>query len=57
VSIFIERLDTASEPLTGLDSMGAMNAYGSMVDEFQITVVGEVPAATVERVAASIERR
>jgi len=57
VSIFIERLDTASKPLAGLDNMGAVNAYGSMVDDFQITVVGEVPAATVERVAASIERR
>ncbi len=57
LSIFIERLDTASKPLAGLDSMGAVNAYGSMVDEFQITVVGEVPAATVERVAGSIVRR
>jgi len=57
LSIFIERLDTASKPLAGLDSMGAVNAYGSMVDEFQITVVGEVPAATVERVAGSIARR
>ena len=57
LSIFIERLDTASKPLTGLDSMGAVNAHGSMVDGFQITVVGEVPAATVERVAGSIARR
>jgi len=57
VSIFIERLDSASKPLAGLDSMGAMNAYGSMVDGFQITAVGEVPAATVERVAESIARR
>ena len=57
MSIFIERLDTASEPLAGLDSMGAVNAYGSMVDGFQITVVGEVPAATVEQVAGSIVRR
>ncbi len=57
VSVFIERLDTASEPLDGLSSMGAVNAYGGMVDEFQITVVGEVPAATVERVAMSIVRR
>lgn len=57
VSIFIERLDSTSEPLDGLDSMGAMNAYGTMVDDLQITVVGEVPAATVERVAASIAKR
>ena len=57
ISVFIERLDTTSEPLDGLDSMGAVNAFGSMVDDLQITVVGEVPAATVERVAASIARR
>jgi len=57
VSVFIERLDAASAPLDGLDSVGAVNAYGSMVDDIQITVVGEVPAATVERIAASIARR
>ncbi len=57
VSVFIERLDAASESLDGLDSVGAVNAYGSMVDDIQITVVGEVPAATVERIAASIAKR
>jgi sigma-E factor negative regulatory protein RseB len=57
VSVFIERLDEASEPLAGLDSMGAVNAFGAMVGDLQITVVGEVPATTVERVAASIARR
>jgi sigma-E factor negative regulatory protein RseB len=57
LSVFIERLDTAAQPLDGPSSMGAVNAYGSMVDGFQVTVVGEVPAATVERVAMSITRR
>jgi sigma-E factor negative regulatory protein RseB len=57
LSVFIERLSTAGKPLDGLDSMGAVHAYGSMVDDFQITVVGEVPAATVTRVAGSITRR
>jgi sigma-E factor negative regulatory protein RseB len=57
ISVFIERLDKTTEPLAGLDSMGAVNAFGSMVDDLQITVVGEVPAATVERIAASISRR
>ena len=57
VSVFIERLDTTSKPLDGLSSMGAVNAYGIMVDDLQITVVGEVPAATVERIATSITRR
>lgn len=57
LSVFIERLSTTGKPLDGLDSMGAVHAYGAMVDEFQITVVGEVPAATVTRVAGSITRR
>ena len=57
LSVFIERLSTTGKPLDGLDSMGAVHAYGAMVDEFQITVVGEVPAATVTRVAGSVTRR
>ncbi len=57
ISVFIERLDAASEPLAGLDSMGAVNAYGRMIEDYQITVVGEVPAITVERVSRSIVKR
>lgn len=57
LSVFIERLETAGKPLDGLDSMGAVNAYGSMLEGFQITVVGEVPAETVTRVAGSVARR
>ena len=55
--MFIEQLDAVSEPLAGLDTMGAVNAYGRMVEDYQITVVGEVPAITVERVSRSIARR
>ena len=55
VSVFIEQLDTAGKPLDGLSSMGAVNAFGSMVNGYQVTVVGEVPAATVERVAGAIK--
>jgi sigma-E factor negative regulatory protein RseB len=57
VSVFIEQLDAASEPLAGLDTMGAVNAYGRMIEDYQITVVGEVPAITVERISRSIVRR
>ncbi|NIP48041.1 MAG: hypothetical protein GWN21_18660 [Gammaproteobacteria bacterium] len=56
LSVFIERLDSTARPLDGPSSMGALNAYGSMVKGFQVTVVGEVPGATVERVALSIMR-
>jgi sigma-E factor negative regulatory protein RseB len=57
LSVFIERLDTAAERLEGRSSMGAMNAYGSVIDSFQVTVVGEVPGVTVERVGKSVNRR
>lgn len=56
VSVFIERLDAKSMPLNGPSRVGAVSAYGRMVDQFQVTVVGEVPAATVERVGRSVER-
>ena len=57
LSVFIERLSSATERLEGHSSMGAMNAYGRVLGDFQVTVVGEVPSITVERVADSIERR
>jgi len=57
LSVFIEPLDGASEPLEGLSRMGAVNAYGRVVDGHQITVVGEVPARTVESVARSVLRQ
>ncbi len=35
--------------------MGAMNAFAAVVDGYQVTVVGEVPPATVQMVANSVE--
>lgn len=43
-------------PLKGATRMGAMNAYGDIVDNTQITVVGEVPAITARRIAKSLIR-
>jgi sigma-E factor negative regulatory protein RseB len=57
VSVFIEQMKTAAEPLEGLSRMGAVNAFGAMVDGFQVTAVGEVPADTVERIGRSVGRR
>jgi sigma-E factor negative regulatory protein RseB len=41
----------APRKFNGLSRMGAMTVYGRMVNEFHVTVVGEVPQATVELVA------
>ncbi len=37
-------------------SVGASNSYSIQQGDFQITVVGEVPAATVQRIAASMQQ-
>jgi sigma-E factor negative regulatory protein RseB len=53
VSVYVEAVAGDSQPFGGLSSMGAVNAYGAVADGHQITVVGEVPAATVEMMARS----
>lgn len=42
------------KPLKGATSMGAVNAYGTVVDNTQITVVGEVPAITAKKIAQDL---
>ncbi|WP_109994348.1 MucB/RseB C-terminal domain-containing protein [Salinisphaera sp. LB1] len=41
-------------PLKGATRMGAVNAYGDIVNHTQITVVGEVPAITARRIAENL---
>ena len=53
LSVFVEPLGD-HEPLDGFSVMGAVNAYGLIIDDHQITVVGEVPPETVEAVAKSV---
>ncbi len=53
VSVFIKKNDGAVKPLQGVSSMGAVNAYGNSVDDYSITVVGEVPIITVQAMAQS----
>ena len=55
-SIFIERGLDAEEQHEGRSSVGAVNAFSRIVGEFQISVVGEVPEVTVEKVAVSIAK-
>lgn len=44
------------KPLDGATTMGAVNAFGHVVADTQITVVGEVPAATVKQIARNLVR-
>ncbi len=57
VSVYIERTMPETGAFTGPSSMGAMNAYGTVIDRYQVTVVGEVPPATVKMIATSVNRQ
>ncbi len=52
MSIYIER--SGPEGLVGGAGMGAINAWGGGVAGHQVTVVGEVPAVTAEKVFRAI---
>jgi sigma-E factor negative regulatory protein RseB len=58
VSVFIESLEGRSESVrTGLASMGAIHIYTREVANHMVTVVGEAPAASVQRIANAVEYR
>ncbi|HHO59960.1 MAG TPA: hypothetical protein ENJ64_06920 [Thiotrichales bacterium] len=57
VSVFIEKMDGAASHLEGPSARGALHAYGVQIGEYYITVVGEVPAATVKQMAESTQQR
>lgn len=58
VSVFVEKLGAADAgQLHGFSSMGAVNAFSTVSDAYQITAVGEVPRQTVRQIAASVSRR
>ena len=58
VSVFIEALEGRPEPVRpGLASMGAIHMYTREVANHVVTVVGEAPAASVQRIANAVEYR
>ncbi len=56
VSVFIEQLMPDETPLQGFSARGAVNAFSRVADNYQITVVGELPLPTVRQIAASVAR-
>jgi sigma-E factor negative regulatory protein RseB len=54
VSVFVEKRLADSAPLQGYTVLGAVNAFSRVDNDYQITVVGEVPQATVRHIAASV---
>ncbi|HEV7477867.1 MAG TPA: MucB/RseB C-terminal domain-containing protein [Burkholderiales bacterium] len=58
VSVFIEPLEGRRDPVrTGLASVGAIHIYTREVAKHMVTVVGEAPAASVQRIANAVEFR
>lgn len=55
ISVFLERLEGDPPLLQGGSQLGSMNAFGTVISGHQVLVVGEAPAATVQRIAASIQ--
>lgn len=51
VSVYVEPLGNAP---VGSHRRGALSVYGRTLDQHQVVVVGDVPPATVERIARSV---
>lgn len=54
VSVFVEPRRPARDALDGPSRMGAVSAHGTVHDDWQVTVVGEVPSVAVELIAESV---
>jgi sigma-E factor negative regulatory protein RseB len=55
VSIYMESKSAAMQ--SGLQSVGAVNSYSRTINNYQLTVMGEVPAETVKFIAEGIKLR
>lgn len=52
LSIFIEK--KSKDSLVGSTSMGAVNAYGMVVNGYAVTAVGEVPLKMIQQLVSSV---
>jgi len=58
VSVFIEPLEARREaPGAGVSGSGALHVFSRAVANYRVTVVGEAPAASVQRIANAVEYR
>lgn len=55
VSVFGELVSPGRNMLIGPSRLGAANAYGRTIGDRHVTVVGEVPAITVETIAKAMQ--
>lgn len=57
VSVYIEPHQADKKAPSGMSNMGAVHALGVRRGDYQMTVVGEVPGQTVERIERAVQRR
>lgn len=56
VSLYVEPLDAATGAGLGLRELGTSHIYSREADDVLLTVVGDVPALTVEKIANSVSQ-
>jgi sigma-E factor negative regulatory protein RseB len=54
VSLFVEPMIKGMQPRVGKKNMGSTNVYAHVLNGYQLVVVGEVPAQTVEQIAQQV---
>lgn len=55
ISVFMEKIRARHGHLRGGSRMGTVNAFGSIINAHFVTVVGEVPARTVEKIGSAVQ--
>jgi sigma-E factor negative regulatory protein RseB len=54
VSLYVEPVEKSAGAGLGLHRLGTSHVYGRKTDDVFVTVVGDVPAVTVEKIAKSV---
>jgi sigma-E factor negative regulatory protein RseB len=54
VSVYVEPADNGAAPPSGSSQMGTTHAFSRREGQFQITVVGDVPAVTVREIGEAV---
>lgn len=57
VSVYIEKSGKENDTYNGVSHRGALNAFGTMMSGYYVTLVGEVPLQTLEMMGKSISVR
>ena len=54
ISVYIEKFGVENKGYVGSSRMGAVSIFGSLMNDYHVTVVGEAPQGTIKMIAESI---